>query len=94
MHNLIRKTASDNTYAYYQIFGCYPNDCYTKFNMIKNNYELLNKKQEDYLKKTYEENKHKIIGHIVEFPLHFLEEEELGISFFSKENLVPERNFT
>ena len=57
--------------------------------MIKNNYELLNKKQEDYLKKSYEENKH-----IVEFPLHFLEEEELGISFFSKENLVPERNFT
>ena len=94
LHNLIRKTASDNTFAYHQIFGCYPDDCYTKFNMIKNNYELLNKKQEDYLKKIYEENKNKIKGHIVEFPLHFLEEEELGISFFSKENLVPERNFT
>ena len=38
--------------------------------------------------------KNQIIGHIVEFPLHFLEEEQLGISFFSKENLVPERNFT
>ena len=94
LHELIRTTAHNNTFAYHQIFGCYPDDCYTKFNMIKNNYDLLNKAQEEYLKKNYEENKKKIIGHIVEFPLHFLEEEQLGISFFSKENLVPERNFT
>ena len=94
LHELIRTTAHNNTFAYRLIFGCYPDDCYTKFNMIKNNYDLLNKAQEDNLKKIYEQNKKNIIGHIVEFPLHFLEEEELGISFFSKENLVPERNFT
>ena len=94
LHELIRTTAHNNTFAYHQVFGCYPDDCYTKFNLIKNNYDLQNKAQEEYLKKNYEENKHKIIGHIVEFPLHFLEEEQLGISFFSKENLVPERNFT
>ena len=35
-----------------------------------------------------------IIGHVVEFPLHFLENENLGISFFSVENIVPEKNFT
>ena len=94
LHELIRTTAHNNTFAYRLIFGCYPDDCYTKFNMIKNNYDLLNKAQEENLKKIYEQNKKNIIGHIVEFPLHFLEEEELGISFFSKENLVPERNFT
>ncbi len=94
LHNLIRLTAHNNTFAYHQVFGCYPDDCFTKFNMIKNNYDLQNKAQELYLIKNYEENKHKFVGHIVEFPLHFLEEEELGISFFSKENLVPERNFT
>ena len=55
---------------------------------------MQNKAQEFSLKKNYEEKKNQIIGHIVEFPLHFLEEETLGISFFSKENLVPERNFT
>jgi len=93
LHELIKKTAKENTFTYRQIFGCYPDDIYTKFNMIQNN-NIKNKAQEDYLKKNYEENKNKIIGHIVEFPLHFLEEEELGISFFSKENLVPERNFT
>ena len=94
LHKLIRTTAHNNTFTYHLVFGCYPDDCYTKFNMIKNNYDLQNKTQEEYLKKNYEENKNKIIGHIVEFPLHFLEEEQLGISFFSKENLVPERNFT
>ena len=94
LNELIKKTARDNTFTYRQIFGCYPDDCYTKFSLIINNNEIRNKAQEEYLKKNYEENKNKIIGHIVEFPLHFLEEEELGISFFSKENLVPERNFT
>ena len=62
--------------------------------MIPNYATIQNKSQEKYLIKNYEENKHKIVGHIVQFPLNFLEEEELGISFFSKENLVPERNFT
>ena len=94
LHKLIIKTAKENTFTYRQIFGCYPDDCYTKFSLIKNNNDIKNKAQEEYLKKNYEENKNKIKGHIVEFPLHFLEEEELGISFFSKENLVPERNFT
>ena len=94
LHQLIKKTARENTFTYRQIFGCYPDDCYTKFNLIKNMNDIKNKAQEEYLKKNYEENKNKIVGHIVEFPLHFLEEEDLGISFFSKENLVPERNFT
>ena len=94
LHKLIRDTARNNTFVYHQVFECYPHDCFTKFSMIKNNYDIQNKAQEEYLKKNYEENKHKIVGHIVEFPLHFLEDEELGISFFSKENLVPERNFT
>ena len=94
LHKLMWDTARNNTYLYRQIFMCYPDDCYTKFSMIPNKNSIQNKAQEYSLKKNYEENKHKIIGHIVEFPLHFLEEEQLGISFFSKENLVPERNFT
>ena len=38
--------------------------------------------------------KDSILGHIVEFPLLFLKEEELGRIYFTKENLVPEYNFT
>jgi phospholipase D1/2 len=94
LHKLIKDTARNNTELYRQIFMCYPDDFYTKFCMIPNQNTVLNKAQEYSLKTSYEENKNKIIGHIVEFPLHFLEEEQLGISFFSKENFIPERNFT
>ena len=94
LHKLIWETARNNTDLYRQIFMCYPDDYYTKFSMIPNKNSMQNKAQEYSLKKNYEEKKDQIIGHIVEFPLHFLEEEQLGISFFSKENLVPERNFT
>ena len=94
LHKLIWETARNNTDLYRQIFMCYPDDYYTKFSMIPNKNSIQNKAQEYSLKKNYEEKKNQIIGHIVEFPLHFLEEEQLGISFFSKENLVPERNFT
>ena len=94
LHKLMWETARTNTDLYRQIFMCYPDDCYTKFSMIPNKNAVKNKAQEYALKKNYEEKKNQIIGHIVEFPLHFLEEEKLGISFFSKENLVPERNFT
>ena len=94
LHKLIWDTARNNTDLYRQIFMCYPDDYYTKFSMIPNKNSVQNKAQEFSLKKNYEEKKNQILGHIVEFPLHFLEEEQLGISFFSKENLVPERNFT
>ena len=43
----------------------------------------------DEFKNDYLKEKDWIIGHIVEFPLHFLEKENLGISFFSVENIVP-----
>jgi hypothetical protein len=38
--------------------------------------------------------KNGIIGHAVEFPLHFLEKEDLKIYFFKSNNLIPEKNFT
>ena len=94
LHELIRNTAHNNTFVYHQVFGCYPDDCYTKFYMIHNNHNIQNKAQEQYLKKNYEDNKNKIVGHIVEFPLLFLNQEELGDIHFTKENLVPEYNFT
>ena len=94
LHKLIRETARNNTEIYRQIFMCYPDDCYTKFSMIPDKNSIMNKAQEYSMKKIYEQKKNQIIGHIVEFPLHFLEEEQLGISFFSKENFIPERYFT
>ena len=54
----------------------------------------LNEKEMNELKNLYNKEKVNIKGHIVEFPLHFLEGEVLGIKFFSKENIVPENNYT
>ena len=42
----------------------------------------------------YKQNSPRIKGHIVEYPIDFLQNEELNINFFSKENLIPENSFT
>ena len=55
------------------------------------NHKPLSSKE---LLENYNKKKDGIIGHAVEFPLHFSEKENLGIAFFSVENLVPEKNFT
>ena len=87
---LVQNTASNNTRIYRELWGCYPDDNYLSFKDLKN-YKPLSKEE---LNEKYMKEKDGIIGHVVEFPLHFLEKENLGIAFFSVENLVPEKNFT
>jgi phospholipase D1/2 len=91
---LLQNTASTNTNIYRQIWGCYPDDQYRSFKDLKEHKTPTTKEELDQLRNVYEKNKKGIVGHAVEFPLHFLENENLGISFFSVENIVPERNFT
>ena len=52
------------------------------------------RKEINELKEKYESKKNVIRGHIVKYPIHFLKDEQLDIDFFSKENLIPEKNFT
>ena len=87
---LVQNTAHNNTLIYRKLWGCYPDDQYLSFKDLKE-YKPLSKEE---LKENYMKEKDRIIGHAVEFPLHFLEKENLGIAFFSVENLVPEKNFT
>ena len=91
---LCRETAENNTLIYRKVFGCYPDDNYKTFKDLREMRKFESKEEIDELKVNYEAEKRGIIGHAVEFPLHFLEDEKLGISFFSVENLVPEKNFT
>ena len=91
---LLQNTANTNTNIYRQIWGCYPDDQYRSFKDLKEHKTPTTKEELDQLRNVYEKNKKGIVGHAVEFPLHFLENENLGISFFSVENIVPERNFT
>ena len=87
---LIQNTAHNNTLIYRNLWGCYPDDTYKTFKDLKDHTSLS---KEELLEK-YNQEKKNIIGHAVEFPLYFLEKENLGIAFFSVENLVPEKNFT
>ena len=87
---LVQNTAHNNTLIYRNLWGCYPDDTYKTFKDLRDHKDLS---KEELLEK-YNQEKKNIIGHAVEFPLYFLEKENLGIAFFSVENLVPEKNFT
>ena len=91
---LVQNTAHNNTLIYRNLFGCYPDDLYVSFKDLKEHKTPSSKEEIDQLRKNYEKEKKGIIGHVVEFPLHFLEKEQLYISFFSVENFIPEYNFT
>ena len=92
--NLIKTRASNNTSIYREIFDCFPDDKFTRFSELKNRRIVQNKEDEDKLKEIYEKKIKEVEGHIVEYPTQFLKHEILNIDFFSKENLVPEKNFT
>ena len=91
---LMKAKALNNTFIYDKIFDCFPNNKFSNFKVLKERKKFETKEEIKYLKLLYNENKKNIDGHIVEFPYKFLKEEELNIDFFSKENLVPEKNFT
>ena len=87
---LVQNTAHNNTLIYRKLWGCYPDDQYLTFKDLKD-YKPPSKEE---LKENYLKEKNGIIGHAVEFPLHFLEKEDLKSSFFNFNILIPEINFT
>ena len=93
---LFKNTAKNNTLIYRKLFKCYPDDEIKTFKDVKNcpKIPFINKDEIERLKKDYDKEKKSIKGHIVEFPLHFLEKEVLGAGFLGIYSLVPEHNFT
>ena len=93
---LFMKTAKNNTLIYRKLFRCYPDDEMKRFKDTKKcpKIPFTDKKEIAQLQKDYEKEKKSIKGHIVEFPLHFLEKEVLGAGFLGIYSLVPEHNFT
>ena len=92
--NLVKTRAKNNTIIYREIFDCFPDNKFTTFLELKNRKIIKTKEDEEKLKEVYESKIKGIVGHIVEYPTQFLKNENLNIDFFSKENLVPEKNFT
>ena len=94
LFSLIVNRANTNTEIYHNIFGCYPDNAYNNFIKLKRAKLMQKEEKPEVLLNKYNQYKDKIVGHIVAYPLMFLKDEDLGISFFSVENLVPEHNFT
>ena len=94
--DLFKETAKNNTLIYRDLFNCYPDDEMKTFKDSRNSMKIpaVDKNEIEKLQKKYEKEKDKIKGHIVEFPLHFLEKENLGAGFLGVYSLVPEHNFT
>ena len=79
--------ANRNTRMYRKIFRCYPDDEIRNLAEVK---DFMMKSRKDL----YDSKKKKIKGHIVEFPLEFLKDENLNITVKQKEYLLPDETFT
>ena len=82
-----------NSIIYRDIFDCFPDNKFKTFADLKKRKIIKTEKDKEELKQKYDELIGGIKGHIVEYPIEFLSNEELDIDFFSKENLIPEKNF-
>ena len=91
---LVQNTAHNNTLIYRKLFRCYPDDTYLSFKDLREHKKPTTPEEIENFRNEYLKEKDGIVGHAVEFPLHFLEKENLGSFFFSVENIVPEKNFT
>jgi len=92
--NIMKSRARSNTNIYRELFDCYPDNNFKTFNDLKKRKLIKTEEEINELKEKYESKKNVIRGHIVKYPIHFLQDEQLDIDFFSKENLIPEKNFT
>ncbi|MGL4948071.1 MAG: phospholipase D-like domain-containing protein, partial [Mycoplasma sp.] len=81
--SLIQERARNNTLIYRDLFGCYPDDTYNNFKSWQQRKTQSTSKEIIELQQKYEIRKNEIIGHIVEFPKDFWQDEKLGINFFA-----------
>ena len=86
LNQTIKSFAESNTRIYKDIFRCYPDNEIQSFQNIDP--FKAQAKLNDYPKV-----KDSIRGFLVEFPLHFLHDEDLRIKIFSKEFYIPEESF-
>ena len=84
--NYLKNTSNRNTEIYKHVFRCVPDDEVQRFSYFKEFAESA--RLEDYYK-----FKNEIRGFVVNFPLHFLHDEDLKITIFNKEFYIPEESF-
>lgn len=78
--------ATHNTLFYRQVFRCYPDDEMNSIK-VKSHFEAAAEPGK------YNELKDSVKGHLVDFPLLFLADEDLRIKVFNMEYYVPDESF-
>lgn len=84
--DLWRHISKRNTELYRHIFRCYPDDEISRISDIKD-FMNMHRLEE------YESMHTDISGHLVDFPLLFLNEENLNLKIFNKEYILPVETF-
>ncbi|XP_068212303.1 phospholipase D1 isoform X2 [Palaemon carinicauda] len=87
-----RNTAAKNTQIFEEVFSCYPSDSAKTFedvNRLRSAVSMADINPAEALKKLKD-----VKGHLVEFPLKFLEDEVLKPGVGSKEFLLPMETWT
>ena len=85
--NKVLQNAHNATLFYREVFGCIPDDNVTVADEIQ---KLAS--QANPLK--FQEGRGKLVGHAVEFPLHFMKDQDLRFRLGQKEYFAPEMSFT
>ena len=95
LFNFMNSRARRNTQIYHDLFSCYPDDAYTNYKLLEEARKNKENELPEILLNKYLRNKNKIIGFIVEFPLYFLKDENLGkiTHKMYAEDLLPEISF-
>ena len=91
----VSEQARNNSLLYYEIFKCEPDNQIKNFAELKVTRAQRQEVQSNILEFTqkYLKLKSEIVGHAVEYPVYFLNDEKLGKSLRNQEILVPEIAF-
>lgn len=77
----------NNTDIYRKVFGCYPDNNMRTYDDI----QLVKSQSNTAL---YDKLIHGLHGHVVEFPIYFLESEDLNKKGLRKEKALPKATMT
>ena len=91
--NEIGERAKKNTEVYREIFGCDPDDTVKNIKELKELRKKISLRSDKEQLEIYQQLKGDIKGHAVEWPLRFLQNEDLALNWNQIEKLVPEINY-
>ena len=91
---LLTETAANNSEIYYNIFKAEPSDFQRTFKDLEADRKAFEETPMEEIQEIYDEQIGGVVGHVVDYPIHYMENESLALDSFDMHNLVPKINFT